>query len=77
VRRNFWTCAEVIRLKQSYPRMSEADLAKAFPRHPIGSIFNKGQSLGIRRRKGRDWAAIAKAHKPTVFSPETLTVSVK
>jgi len=61
-----WTAPELARLRLSYPVMTPAELAAAFPRHPIGSINSTANALGLKKVFGsRKWRQIAARHIPT------------
>jgi len=66
-----WTNVEVRRLKEIHAgrRPSKAEVAEAFPRHPIWSVMNMARKLGLRcgRRQPleRDvtrWMRVAHEH---------------
>ena len=60
-----WTAPEIARLRQSYPVMTQQELAAAFPRHPLSSIISTANGLGIRKIYGtRKWREIAARHVP-------------
>ena len=61
-----WTAPELARLRLNYPVMTRAELAAAFPRHPIGSINSTANQLGLKKIFGtRKWRQIAARHVPT------------
>jgi hypothetical protein len=62
---NYWTCPEIERLKRVYYALDDIELQIAFPRHPLSSIRNSAQKLGMSRRH-KKWLDICAAHKPTV-----------
>ena len=61
-----WTTSELARLRLAYPVMTKAELAAAFPRHPIGSINSTANALGLKKVFGnRKWQQIAARWVPT------------
>jgi len=62
-----WTIGEINRLRKAYPVKSKAELAAAFPRHPLSSIVQTARKNGFRRRKpvSRYLKYAAEKHVPT------------
>lgn len=61
-----WTTSELARLRLIYPVMTKAELAAAFPTHPIGSINSTAHALGLHKVFGnRKWQQIAARWVPT------------
>jgi len=62
-----WTTSELARLRLAYPVMTKAELAAAFPRHPIGSINSTANALGLKKVFGnRKWRQIARCANGTL-----------
>jgi hypothetical protein len=65
-----WTNKDIELLKRIYPDATKQQVKAAFPSHTYVAIKRRASELGLKKtlRNQRNWAEIAKNHKPVIFS---------